>query len=90
MNITKFRAGQFTALGQGAVESRPQAYDSLDAALQFARIQTWVQPGGTKDRQLQALLRERLVERDGRFAFTWYPPLQGIVTWRPGRTSPPG
>jgi SAM-dependent methyltransferase len=72
------------------IETRPQAYDSLEAALAFARIQTWVQPGGAKDERLQALLRERLIERDGRLAFSWDAPLQGIVTWRPGQTIPPG
>jgi len=70
--------------------AQPLAHDSFEAALRFARIQTWVQPGGAKDRRLQELLRERLIERDGRFAFDWDPPLQGVVTWRPGQTIPPG
>jgi SAM-dependent methyltransferase len=72
------------------IETPPTAYDSFEAALQFARIQTWVQPGSAKDARLQALLRERLVERDGRLAYSWEPGLQGVVTWRPGQTIPPG
>lgn len=72
------------------VETHPQAYESFDAALNFARIQTWVAPGCAKDARVQALLRERLIERDGRWAFSWDPPLHGIITWRPGQTIPPG
>jgi SAM-dependent methyltransferase len=72
------------------IETHSQAYDSFEAALRFARIQTWVQPGSAKDARLQALLREHLIERDGRWAFSWDPLVQGIVTWRPDQTIPPG
>jgi hypothetical protein len=72
------------------VETHPQAYESFEAALSFARIQTWVAPGSVKDMKLRGLLHERLIERDGRWAFTWDPPLHGIVTWRPGQTIPSG
>jgi SAM-dependent methyltransferase len=72
------------------VEGPPQAYESFEAALEFARIQTWVTPGSPKDAQLQTVLRERLTERDGRWAFSWDPVPVGIVTWRPGQTIPPG
>src|SRR4051812_22594126 len=72
------------------IETAPQTYDSIEAGLGFGRIQTWVQPEGEKDQRLQALLHERLIERDGRYAFDWAPTQQGIVTWRPGQTVPPG
>jgi hypothetical protein len=72
------------------VDAHPQASASCAAALSFARLQTWVTPGSAKDTRLQALLRERLTERDGRWAFSWDPPLHGIVTWRPGQTIPAG
>lgn len=72
------------------VESPPQGYESVEAALTFARIQTWVAPGSPKDERLQAALGERLSARDGGWAFSWDPPLHGIVTWRPGQTIPPG
>ena len=56
--------------------------------LQFARVQTWVRPDGDKDRRLQALLRERLSERDGRLAFDWTPLPLGVVTWPPDALVP--
>ena len=72
------------------VESQSQGYESFDAALQFARIQTWVEPGSPKDARLQTELQARLSERVGHWAFDWAPSLAGIVTWRPGHTIPPG
>jgi SAM-dependent methyltransferase len=70
------------------IETRPRGYPSFDAVLGFARVQTWVEPGSPKDARLQQALREHLSERDGEFAFSWDPPLHGIVTWRPGQTIP--
>ena len=61
----------------------PMTYDSPEAALNFARRQTWVRPGGEKDLRLQRLVEERLVERDGRFSFDWTPGQVGVVSWRP-------
>jgi SAM-dependent methyltransferase len=72
------------------VEAPPISYESFDRALGFARIQTWVVPDGDKDRRLQALLRDRLTDRDGRLAFDWNPVPVGIVTWRPDARIPPG
>jgi SAM-dependent methyltransferase len=72
------------------VESPPQAYESFEAALTFARLQTWVEPGSPKDARLQTALRERLAERAGRWAFSWDPSLHGVITWRPGYTVPLG
>ncbi|MFN8526924.1 MAG: class I SAM-dependent methyltransferase [Chloroflexota bacterium] len=63
------------------VELPPITYESPDFVLTFARIQTWVNPGGEKDLRLQAVLRERLMERDGRVAFSWDPVKVGILTW---------
>ena len=65
------------------VGQQPQTYESLDQVLTFARMQTWVRPGGEKDRRLRSLVEERLLERDGRLAFTWDPLPLGVVTWRP-------
>ncbi|MCC6177552.1 MAG: class I SAM-dependent methyltransferase [Chloroflexi bacterium] len=62
----------------------PQSYESVEQAHQMARHQTWVQPGSEKDRRLERTLRERLVERDGRLAFSWEPWLLGLVRWSPG------
>ena len=54
-----------------------------DQVLTFARMQTWVQPDGAKDRRLRSLLAERTTEHDGRLTFTRDPLPLGIVTWRP-------
>ena len=59
------------------------AYHDVEQALEFARHQTWVRPDGKKDRRLQQILAERLIERDGRYAFDWRPSPLGIVTWTP-------
>ena len=67
------------------VEQAPPSYESPGQALAFARRQTWVRPDGVKDRRLQALVADRLRERDGRYAFTWQPLTIGIVTWAPAR-----
>jgi SAM-dependent methyltransferase len=65
------------------VQREPQSFESREQALAFARLQTWVRPDGERDRRLQALVRERLSERNGRFAFGWEPVPLGIVTWQP-------
>jgi hypothetical protein len=59
----------------------PMAYDDPDQAHAFARRQTWVRPGSAKDRRVGELVKERLVERDGRYAFDWGASSVGIVTW---------
>ncbi|MDP8924280.1 MAG: methyltransferase domain-containing protein [Chloroflexota bacterium] len=61
----------------------PIVYDTVEQALAFARHQTWVRPDGEKDRRLQHALAERLIERDGRYAFDWAPSPLGIITWAP-------
>jgi SAM-dependent methyltransferase len=66
------------------VTQRPPTFESVQQALTFARLQTWVQPGGEKDRRLEALVSRSVTERDGRFAFHWDPLPLGIVTWSPG------
>jgi SAM-dependent methyltransferase len=66
-------------------ERLPHSFESPEQALHFARRQTWVAPGGDKDRRLEALLQERLQERDGRYAFSWQPGAVGIVSWDPGQ-----
>ncbi len=65
------------------VERTERAYVDRDQALGLLRRQTWVRPDSDKDRQLQALLDERVIERpDGRIALRDAPELQvGLVTW---------
>jgi SAM-dependent methyltransferase len=70
------------------IDTPPPSYASFEQALTFARVQTWVRPGSAKDQRLQAALRERLQERDGRWAFRWTPMRLGLVTWVPGDTLP--
>lgn len=64
------------------VERTNPSYESVEQAVNFARRQTWVQPDGEKDRRLRAAVEARLVERDGRYAFTWERSPVGIVTWQ--------
>jgi SAM-dependent methyltransferase len=65
------------------VERTAQSYGSIDEAVSFAHRQTWVLPGGEKDRRLREAVARRLEERNGRFAFSWEPNPIGIVTWQP-------
>jgi SAM-dependent methyltransferase len=62
--------------------ARPaQAYDDPDHLLGFVRQQLWVTPEGPKDLLLQRVLRERLRQRDGRYALSFDPVRVGVVTW---------
>ena len=63
------------------VERPIQTYDGLEAAVDFARRQTWAKPGSEKDQRLREAVASRLLERDGRYAFSWDPSWVGIVTW---------
>ncbi|MFN0074142.1 MAG: class I SAM-dependent methyltransferase [Chloroflexota bacterium] len=65
------------------VASRSQTFGGVDEAMGHGRTQTWVQPGGAKDQKLRATIEERLIERNGRYAFSWEPNYTGIVTWTP-------
>jgi SAM-dependent methyltransferase len=65
------------------VEQAPHEVESLEQALELARHQTWVRPGSDADRLLEAVVRERLIARDGRLAFEWTPSHLGLVTWKP-------
>lgn len=65
------------------VELAPHAFESVEHVVGLARHQTWVSPGSDADRRLEAAIRERLVERDGRFAFEWTPSHLGFLTWTP-------
>jgi SAM-dependent methyltransferase len=69
--------------------AEPASYESVEQVHAFARMQTWVQPGTEKDRRLEAAIRERLIERDGRFAFDWSPWPLGLVTWEPSAAPVP-
>jgi hypothetical protein len=61
-------------------------YESVQQAENFARRQTWVRPGGSRDALLQAAIRGTLQERDGRYSFDWRAGRVGIVSWLPGTT----
>jgi SAM-dependent methyltransferase len=65
------------------VETPPHAFESAEQAVGLARHQTWVRPGSDADRRLEAAIRDRLIERDGRLAFEWSPSHLGLVTWTP-------
>lgn len=67
------------------VPARAQNYASVDEAQENGRRQTWVQPGSEKDQRLRAAIEDRLIERDGRLAFSWEPNYTGIVSWKPKR-----
>jgi SAM-dependent methyltransferase len=71
------------------VERSPQSYDQPDHALTWLRQQLWTRPGGEKDRLLERVARERLQERDGRYALSWDPVHVGIVTWNGSTGAPP-
>jgi SAM-dependent methyltransferase len=64
--------------------TRPtQGYATLEAAGAFFRQQLFIEPGGAKDKQLQAILASELEERDGRYALLAGDIPLGVVTWRP-------
>jgi SAM-dependent methyltransferase len=67
------------------VDRDPQSFEQPDQILGFLRQQLWTAPDSEKDRTLQRVARERLVQRDGRFAMSWQPVRVGIVTWLPAR-----
>jgi hypothetical protein len=64
------------------VERSPQTYEQPDQLLAWLRQQLWTRPDGPKDLELQRVLRDRLQQRDGRFALSWEPVRVGMVTWR--------
>ncbi|HEV7666495.1 MAG TPA: hypothetical protein VGQ62_23365 [Chloroflexota bacterium] len=64
------------------IDRSPQTYSEPEQAVTWLRQQLWTTPDGAKDRVLQQELRQRLVERDGRYALSWEPVPVGIVTWR--------
>jgi hypothetical protein len=65
------------------VEQAPNVFESVEQVVGLARHQTWVRPGSEADGRLEAAIRSRLIERDGRFAFEWTPAQLGLVTWSP-------
>ena len=68
------------------LESSRRRLRSRDEIEGFVRRQTWVAPGTEKDRRMQALIDDWLVETDdGGFDLTIAHPLTvGLVAWRPG------
>ncbi len=63
------------------VDRSPQSYGEPDQLLTWLRQQLWTTPDGPKDLRLQQVLRERLTERDGRYALSWDAVRVGVVTW---------
>jgi CTP:molybdopterin cytidylyltransferase MocA/SAM-dependent methyltransferase len=67
------------------LESSRRLLRSRDEIEGFVRRQTWVEPGTDKDRRMQALIDDWLVETDdGGFDLTIaHPLIVGLVAWRP-------
>ena len=63
------------------VDRSPQTYHDSNMVLTWLRQQLWTTPDGPKDLRLQQVVRERLTERDGRYALSWNPVRIGVVTW---------
>jgi SAM-dependent methyltransferase len=63
------------------VERSPQTYTETNQVLTWLRQQLWTAPGSEKDQKLERVARERLQERDGRYALSWDPVSIGVVTW---------
>lgn len=66
----------------------PMMHDHRDHLLEFARRQTWVAPGGPKDRELERVVNELAAERDGRYGFNTEPVVMGVVSWQPPHDGP--
>jgi FkbM family methyltransferase len=71
------------------LERSAQSYDQPEQVLSWLRQQLWTAPGGGKDALLERVARERLQERDGRYALSWSPVYVGVVTWSASRGGPP-
>jgi SAM-dependent methyltransferase len=65
------------------VDRSPQSYEAPEQALTWLRQQLWTAPGSDKDQRLVQAARERLEERNGRYALSWAPVAVGVVTWSP-------
>jgi SAM-dependent methyltransferase len=61
----------------------PISFESLDVARRFIRRQLWLREGSERDQLLGRLLKERLSERDGRYAASWEPATIGVISWSP-------
>jgi hypothetical protein len=74
------RAPELTML-----ESSRRRWGSREEIETYVRRQTWVKPGSAKDRRMQALIDEWLVQTpDGAFELSVVEPLQvGLVAWPP-------
>ncbi|MBV9600349.1 MAG: methyltransferase domain-containing protein [Chloroflexi bacterium] len=62
-----------------------QTYAEPEHALTWLRQQLWTAPGSDKDRRLEKVARQRLEERNGRYALSWEPVAAGVVTWTADR-----
>jgi CTP:molybdopterin cytidylyltransferase MocA len=59
----------------------PARYGSFEDMLAFLRRQTWVTPGGSRDRKLLEAARATAVEMPEGWRLAAEPPVVGIVTW---------
>jgi hypothetical protein len=62
-------------------ERSSQQYEKPEQALAWLRQQLWTAPGSANDQLLERVAREKLQERDGRYALSWRPAAVGVVTW---------
>ncbi len=65
------------------VDRTPHTFGSMDAAIAMARRQLWLRTGSANDQKLEALAREVVMERAGRFALESGPAKIGVVSWSP-------
>ena len=65
------------------IPRQPMTFESPAQVLAMARRQTWVKEGGEKDARLVDYVYANLVERDGRYAFSFAPGSMAVVTWAP-------
>jgi len=64
-------------------EREPVGFPDFETARSTARMRLWVQENSEADRRLEAVLREVLVERQGRLYLDPNPLPIGVVSWAP-------
>ena len=67
-------------------ERPDRAYADFDSALQTGTRRLFLEPGGERQKRLEQVLRESLVETPAGLQLSWAEPmLPGLVTWTTGR-----
>jgi hypothetical protein len=67
------------------LEREPMQFDDPDGPLTWLHQQLFIPDAGPKSDQLRAMVRERVSERDGRWAVSWETLPMGVVSWVPRR-----